>query len=168
MEKEAIENTHEQQKEFLKKAVAHLEQHLSGTEEQKGNVDYFKSVLDNIDNAEKLVNTEEKEAHLTDACTRWANQASFLMFRNNVLGDELANELRKLPSAESTTAVVKEFADVRQAEIDRINAEQAKVNAIMDEIELFRAVIGGMDPEEAAQKQAEYKQRVQATQQPQQ
>lgn len=141
--------------EFIKSASPSLKD-----EETKK---YFETVLVSAKNAEKhMADNKEKEAILIDALVRWANQLAFTLFRENGLTKEIEEAYRAIPEVAETSAKAEEFGQARRLEIDRINIEQAEVMRQEKGIGIFRAIVGGMDEEEAKKKLEEYDQQVKA------
>lgn len=138
-----------QAKEYIIKATGYLN--------DIDNAGYFQKTVESIDNAmEAMADNEYKHAMLEDAVTRWASQLTFILFRRNLLVDELTEEYRKLKPVEDTTAAVQKFKDETQAEIDAINEKHAEVLSRQKGIDIFQAIIGGMSAEEAKAKLEEY------------
>ena len=123
----------------------------------EANRDYFEKAVTYVANAEKaMADNEEKHAMLEDAVTRWANQLTFMLFREGSLTAELEKEYRSFKPVTETTKAVDEFKNARQAEIDKINEEHEKVITAQKGIDIFQAIIGGMSAEEAKVKLEEY------------
>lgn len=119
-------------------------------------------------NALSLANGDlEYLTYLYDAAIKWVNQIAFILFRQELLTDELTTEFRKLETPESTTEKVKAYMEEDKETVDKINGEQAVYNNHVKRLDLFKAVIGGMSLEEAQAKQAEYEAKIAAAQQTQ-
>lgn len=131
----------DQRKEFLKKAIS------AGL-----------TALDSINE------DEEKFAYLYYATLNWANQATIFLLQEDKLSDELITEYRSFPLPEEAEATLKEYRGSRQAERDRINAEQKKVMDKENELNVFQAIVGGMSKEEAQAKMEEYEKQIAAAQ----
>lgn len=140
-------------KSYLEKATA-----LLTKEDQKA---YFNKNIASAENAmTAMADNEEKAAYLHHAIISWCTQVSLFLLREDLFSDELVAEYRSLPLPEETQAKCKEFADIRQAEIDRINEEQRVVSEQRRGFEIFQAIVGGMDKEEAKQKMEEYEEQM--------
>lgn len=117
------------------------------------------------DNAlESIGEDEEKFAYLYYAALNWANQATIFLLQENKLSDELLATYREFPLPEEAEATLKEYRGSRQAERDRINAEQKKVMDKENELNVFQAIVGGMSKEEAQAKMEEYEKQIAAAQ----
>lgn len=147
--------------EYIKKATKFLPVE---TEKDKQNLEYFQSIPGYVNTAYTMVDFEdtndkinqEKYAYLRDAVTRWATQITFLLFRQKLLSDELDAEFRALDNVDNTTDAYRAFDDART---EKGKALEAKRNTLVAEqkiVDLFKAVVGGMEPEEAKKKQEEY------------
>ena len=149
-------------KELIKQASDFIvSAYPSLTDEETKN--YFEKVLESAKNAEKhMADNKEKEAILVDALIRWANQLAFTLFREGGLSKDLEKAYRELPAVKDTTATVDGFTKARRTEINRINEEQAAVMRQEKGIGIFRAIVGGMEEEEAKKKLEEYDQQVKA------
>jgi flagellar motility protein MotE (MotC chaperone) len=124
--------------------------------------EYFKGVLESLKTADGLVDNKEKATRMQDAAVKFANQLCFILFREDTITKELTDLLRSLPTPETTTELVKEFTDAREARIKALNGAHA---AIMDEqknLDIFLGVIAGMSPEEAARRMKEHDDQVKA------
>lgn len=124
--------------------------------------EYFKGVLESLKTADGLVDNKEKASRMQDAAVKFANQLCFILFREGTITEELTDMLRCLPTPESTSELVKEFTDEREARIKALNDAHA---AIMDEqrnLDIFLGVIAGMSEEEAARRMKEHDDQIKA------
>lgn len=123
---------------------------------------YFTSTLEALKNADKMVNNKEKAARMQDASVKFANQLCFILFREDTITKELTDLLRCLPTPETTTALVKEFNDERDARIKALNDAHSAIVDEQKDLDVFLGVIAGMTPEEAARRMKEHDDQVKA------
>lgn len=124
--------------------------------------EYFTKTLESLNAAQEMVDGEEKEARMQDASVKFANQLCFILFREAEITPELTDMLRSLPTPESTTEVVKDFNDDRDARIKALNDAHSAIVDEQKNLDLFLAVISGMTKEEAARRMKEHDDQVQA------
>lgn len=115
-----------------------------------------------IGNAAGMVNKDpEKEALLTAWSVQEANRVVTMLWREQLLTDELEKEYRDLPSMKEVATKYNEFTDARKARIDELE-EQRKVIANEEkDLDIFKGVINGMKKEEAEKQYAEYQKQMQ-------
>lgn len=149
----------------IKKILDYLQKvnDIIGKEDQR--TEFLKKAIEAGNNAlEAMADNEEKFAYLYYATTNWANQATIFLIQEDKLTDELKAEYRSFPLPEVAEASFKEFRDARQAERDRINAEQKEIMDKERGFEIFQAIVGGMSKEEAKAKMDEYEKQIAAAQ----
>lgn len=150
---------------YIKQVTKYIEGQKDLVKDE-GNKNYFDKISGYVENAiEAMADNEEKHAMLEDAVTRWANQLSFILFREGTLTKEAEEEFRSFKPVDETTAKTKEFQDARQAEIDDINAKHAEIIKRQKGIDIFQAIIGGMTKEQAKEKLEEYEAKLEEAQQ---
>ena len=124
--------------------------------------EYFTKTLESLETAQGMIDNEEKETRMQDAAVKFANQLCFILFREGVITPELTDQLRSLPTPESTTEGVKTFTDERDARIKALNEAHAVIVDEQKNLDLFLAVIAGMSEEEAARRMKEHDDQIQA------
>lgn len=170
-----LNNVYKEAKEYIAdalKVLNRLSKSYIVTEQEKKNIEFWENSIESIDRASGIIKNKEQEAHLADSAIKFANQITFLVFRRAMYIDkiedaevkELMERFSKFPTPEQTQMEVDTFTASRQERIDAINKQQAEVNAEVKDLELFRAVIGGMAVEEAKQKQEAYYEQIKAAQ----
>lgn len=148
----------------IKKVLEYLEKvdALIEAEDQKN---FLNKAMDAGKNAlEAMADNEEKFAYLYFVTLNWANQASIFLLQADKFSKELMAEYRSFPLPETAEKNFQEFRDARQAERDRINAEQKEVMDRQRGFEIFQAIVGGMSKEEAKAKMEEYEKQIAAAQ----
>lgn len=121
---------------------------------------FFENVVSSIKVAKEEANDEEKQARLIDAVVKYANQASFLLFRQNGLSEEMANTLRSIPTPEETAEEVKKFNDDRQKRIDEINEKHLAILEEEKALDVFTGIIAGMTKKEAQDRMEEHEKQI--------
>lgn len=145
--------------EFIKAALDVLPKDARDGE----NRTYFEGNLEAIETAKKNVaDNNEKMTYLYDACTKWATQLAFLLFRRNAFTPELEKTFRGFETPEESTALVKKYMEADEARRQHIVNLQMKYNEKDYGMQVFKGIIGGMSPEEAKHKIEEYKAKVEA------
>ena len=109
-----------------------------------------------------MVNNKEKATRMQDAAVKFANQLCFILFREDTITGELTDLLRCLPTPESTTELVKEFTDEREARIKALNDAHAVIMDEQKDLDIFLGVIAGMSPEEAERRMKEHDDKIKA------
>lgn len=121
---------------------------------------FFEGILKSLELAGKEADNEEKETRLEDAAVKYANQSSFILFRQNDLTPDLEAKLRELPTPESTSEKVKAFNDARQKRIDKINAQHQAIFEEEKALDVFTGIIAGMSKEEAEKRMKEHEKKI--------
>lgn len=148
----------------IKKVLDYLAKtkELIEAEDQKT---FLGKALDAGNNAlEAMADNEEKYAYLYFATLNWANQASIFLLQADKFTPELTAEYRSFPLPEVAEKNFQEFRAARQAERDRINAEQKEIMDKERGFEIFQAIVGGMSKEDAKAKMEEYEKQIAAAQ----
>lgn len=123
---------------------------------------YFTGTLQSLKNADELVDNKEKAVRMQDASVKFANQLCFILFREDVITKELTDLLRCLPTPETTTELVKQYNDDRDARIKALNDAHSAIVDEQKNLDIFLGVIAGMTPEEAAKRMKEHDDQVKA------
>lgn len=143
--------------ETAEKAKTYLEKAIKLLPEDNKNFEYFVKFLEGYANAKDLANSEEKQALIVDAIVKVANQLTFIMFRENLLTDELEKEYRALPKPEETSAKLEEANNVRKKHYEELAELNKEAEDEQAEIDIVQQVLGGRSVEEAKQKLEDYK-----------
>ena len=143
--------------ETADKAKSYLEKAIKVLPEDNHNHDYFAKFLTSFENAKKIADSDEKKAYLADATVKVANQLSFILFRENLLTEELEKEYRALPSAEETTKALEEANKVRKDKYEELAKMNKEAEDEQMDMDVFQQVLGGRSVEEAKQKLEDYK-----------
>lgn len=122
---------------------------------------YFDGVIESLNAAEEMVDNDEKNARLEDASIKFVNQLCFILFREELITDDLTARLRELPSPEETAEAVRKFDTERDARIEELNKKHEEIIDEQKGLDLFTAVIAGYSKEEAARKMAEHDAQIQ-------
>lgn len=143
--------------ETADKAKSYLEKAIKVLPEDNHNHDYFAKFLTSFENAKKIADNDEKKAYLADATVKVANQLSFILFRENLLTEDLEKEYRALPSAEETTKALEEANKVRKDKYEELAKMNKEAEDEQMDMDVFQQVLGGRSVEEAKQKLEDYK-----------
>ena len=122
---------------------------------------YFDGVLESLKNAEEMADTDEKIARLSDASVKFANQLCFILFREELIVEDLTKALRELPSPEQTAEDVRAYDKQRDDRIEELNKKHEEIIDEQRDLDLFTAVIAGYSKEEATKKMAEHDAQIQ-------
>lgn len=116
---------------------------------------HFSNVPEIFNNASGMVNGDEYcEAMLKGWMVSQANNIMFLLWRKDLLTQELEFEYRKLPSTEEA---VKDFEGFEKANAEKANELEAARKEFMDaqhKTDIFKAVLNGMSKEKAEEEYA--------------
>lgn len=122
--------------------------------------EFFSGIAKSLEIAKAEANDDEKKARLIDASIKYANQISFILFRQNSISDEMAAELRELPTPEDTAAKVQEFNAARQARIDEVNKQHQAIFEEEKALDVFTGIIAGLSKEDAEKRMAEHEAKI--------
>lgn len=122
---------------------------------------YFDGVVESLNAAKDMADDEEKNARLEDAAIKFVNQLCFILFREQLITDDLTARLRELPSPETTAEAVRGYDQARDARIEELNKKHEEIIDEQKALDLFTAVIAGYSKEEAARKMAEHDAQIQ-------
>lgn len=141
----------------------------SGIELIKGGIDllkdekqknFFEGILKSLEVAKAEINNDEKKARFIDASVKYANQISFILFRQNTITEAMTTVLRGLPTPEETAASVQEFNDARQKRIDRVNEMHKEIFDEQKDLDVFTGIIAGLTKEDAERRMAEHEAKI--------
>lgn len=122
--------------------------------EEKDKVEFGKSV-DIYETASGMVaGNEENEALLKGWAVAEANRIVYLLWRRNILTEELEKEYRALPTTEEAMADYNKIQAANKEVADAIEAQRKEYMDGRHACDIFRGVIGGMTKEKAEE---EYK-----------
>ena len=130
---------------------------LLADEKQK---EFFEGILKSLELAKAEIDNDEKETRYTDAAVKYANQISFILFRQAALTDAMTAELRELPTPETTAAKVQEFNEARQARINEVNNLHKAIFEEEKALDVFTGIIAGLSKEEAEKRMAEHEAKI--------
>lgn len=125
---------------------------------------HFSNVPEIFNNASGMVNGDEYcEAMLKGWMVSQANNIMFLLWRKDLLTQELEFEYRKLPSTEEA---VKDFDGFEKANAEKANELEAARKEFMDaqhKTDIFKAILNGMSKEKAEEEYAKMQAQIEAT-----
>lgn len=146
---------------YLEKVVAII------PEDHKSRDSYVKA-LDSIKLAKQhTADNEEKLAFLYNTATYYANQATFLLFRLDLLNKDLEKEFRSFEPAEKTVEYVEGFEKQHEAEKEAITAQQKEYLDRQNGMDIFKSLCMGKTKEEADKMLADYNEKIAQAQQQQ-
>ena len=126
---------------------------------------HFSNVPEIFNNASGMVNGDEYcEAMLKGWMVSQANNVMFLLWRKDLLTQELEYEYRALPSTEEA---VKDFEGFEKANAEKANELEAARKEFMDaqhKTDIFKAVLNGMSKEKAEEEYAKMQAQIAQTQ----
>lgn len=121
---------------------------------------FFEGIVKSLEVAKAEINNDEKAARFTDAAVKYANQISFILFRQNTITDAMATALHGLPTPEETAAAVQEFNNARQKRIDNVNEMHKEIFNEQKDLDVFTGIIAGLTKEEAERRMAEHEAKI--------
>lgn len=121
---------------------------------------FFEGIVKSLEIAKAEINNDEKAARFIDASVKYANQISFILFRQNTITDAMTAALRGLPTPEETAASVQEFNDARQKRIDSINEMHKEIFNEQKDLDVFTGIIAGLTKEDAERRMAEHEAKI--------
>lgn len=121
---------------------------------------FFEGILKSLEIAKAEINNDEKKARFIDASVKYANQISFILFRQNTITDAMTAALRGLPTPEETAASVQEFNDARQKRIDSVNEMHKEIFNEQKDLDVFTGIIAGLTKEDAERRMAEHEAKI--------
>lgn len=124
---------------------------------------HFSNVPEIFNNASGMVNGDEYcEAMLKGWMVSQANNVMFLLWRKDLLTQELEYEYRALPSTEEA---VKDFEGFEKANAEKANELEAARKEFMNaqhKTDIFKAVLNGMSKEKAEEEYAKMQAQIEA------
>lgn len=121
----------------------------------------FSSVPEIFNNAAGMVNGNARnEALLKGWMVSQANNAVFLLWRRNILTDDIEKEYRELPSTEEA---VKDFEALESEDkkvADELEEQRRKYMDGQHELDIFKAVLNGIPKDQAEAQYKEYKEKI--------
>lgn len=124
--------------------------------------EYFDKTIEYLNNAKNIADTDEKIVLLDDATVKYANQLCFILFRENVITDEITTAIRNLITPEESSRLAGEYNKARQARIDELNKQHEAIVDEQKELDIFFGVISGKSVEEAKELMAKHEADIQA------
>ena len=121
---------------------------------------FFEGIVKSLDVAKAEINNDEKAARFIDASVKYANQISFILFRQNTITESMTTTLRGLPTPEDTAASVQEFNDARQKRIDSVNEMHKEIFDEQKDLDVFTGIIAGLTKEDAERRMAEHEAKI--------
>lgn len=121
---------------------------------------FFEGIVKSLEVAKAEINNDEKAARFIDASVKYANQISFILFRQNTITDAMTTALRGLPTPEETAASVQEFNDARQKRIDSVNEMHKEIFNEQKDLDVFTGIIAGLTKEDAERRMAEHEAKI--------
>lgn len=121
---------------------------------------FFEGIIKSLEVAKAEINNDEKKARFIDASVKYANQISFILFRQNTITDAMTTVLRGLPTPEETAASVQEFNDARQKRIDSVNEMHKEIFDEQKDLDVFTGIIAGLTKEDAERRMAEHEAKI--------
>lgn len=121
---------------------------------------FFEGIIKSLEVAKAEINNDEKAARFIDASVKYANQISFILFRQNTITDAMTTVLRGLPTPEETAASVQEFNDARQKRIDSVNEMHKEIFNEQKDLDVFTGIIAGLTKEDAERRMAEHEAKI--------
>ena len=122
--------------------------------------EFFSGIIESLKIAKGEADNDEKAARYIDASVKYANQISFILFRQNAITDAMAAALRELPTPEETAAKVQEFNDARQKRVDEINKQHQEIFEEQKALDVFTGIIAGLSKEDAQKRMAEHEAKI--------
>lgn len=145
--------------DIAEQAKTYLEKLVKVLPEDHHSHEYFATFLSSYDTAKEMVgDNAEKQALLTDAIVKVCNQLTFILFRDELLSEELEKEYRTLPKPEETTAELEKVNKIRKDKYDELAKMNTEAQNEQKDIDIFQQVLGGLSKEEAEKKFEDYKQ----------
>lgn len=142
--------------EIADKAVKYLNKAIKQLPEDDENHETLARFLNGVENAKSIADNDEKKAIINDATVKLANQLSFILFKKDLLTDELAKEYRALPATEETAKALEEANAARKAEYEELAERNKEAQNKQKEIDILQQVLGGLSKEEAEKRYEDY------------
>lgn len=134
---------------IIEKGIALLPDEAKGEFVAKASKDGKLFVNDAIENASKLATDDERVALLTAYAVQEANRVVGLLWRDELLTEDLEKEYRKLPKMPEVAKGYMKFEQEKQQKRDELNKVMKKLADENKELDIFKAVINGMSVADA-------------------
>jgi hypothetical protein len=118
-----------------------------------------KSVADILQDVMGMLNKDDEKIAMTKAwATQEANRIIGVLWRAELLPEDLEKEYRKLPKMDEAAADYNEFLMKHREEAEALEAERKKYADRQRELDIFQGVLGGRSKEEAEKGYDQYQQ----------
>lgn len=125
--------------------------------EKKEDIARFEAVKKSYNDAAGMINSDEQAAAALKAWTvSMANNAVFLAWRRNILTPEIEKAYRELPSTEVALEDYEAFKKAYDEEAKKLEDERREFMEKQHKLDIFNAVLNGINKEEAEAKYKEY------------
>ena len=116
-------------------------------------------IYEAINNACGMTNkNDEKEALLGAFAVQEANRVVTTLWREKLLTEELEAAYRALPTMKEMADIYNKFTSDRKARMDKVMEQHHAIAEEEKEFDIFKAVINGMNKEEAEKEYEAYRQ----------
>jgi len=150
--------------ELAKKAnalILNVVKILKDKKASKEDIARFEKVTQGFNDACGMVNGDARSAAFAAGwMVSMANNAAFLLWRRNLMAEEIEAEYRTLPSTEDAMKDYNDFMEADNEEAKKLEAERRVFMDGQHKIDIFKAVLGGTPKAEAEAKLEEYQKRV--------
>lgn len=128
---------------------------------EKADIARFESVKKSYNDAAGMINEDEQAIAAIKAWTvSMANNAVFLAWRRNILTPEIEKAYRELPSTETALEDYETFKKQFDDEAKKIEDERRAFMDKQHKLDVFNAVLNGIDKETAEAKYKEYQEKI--------
>lgn len=128
---------------------------------EKADIERFESVKKSYNDAAGMINEDEQAIAAIKAWTvSMANNAVFLAWRRNILTPEIEKAYRELPSTEAALEDYETFKKQFDDEAKKIEDERRAFMDKQHKLDVFNAVLNGIDKETAEAKYKEYQEKI--------
>lgn len=128
---------------------------------EKADIERFESVKKSYNDAAGMINGDEQAIAAIKAWTvSMANNAVFLAWRRNILTPEIEKAYRELPSTETALEDYETFKKQFDDEAKKIEDERRAFMDKQHKLDVFNAVLNGIDKETAEAKYKEYQEKI--------
>lgn len=148
MEQKTIEELIKEEKNFIKEASE-----LLTNETDK---EYFTRKKGIFRTAGTLAETPEQKELLLNNLVQTRHQLVFLLFRRELITDEITKKFLAMPTIEEAN---KRYAEVEDERKKRQDEEAKRINALREEenkLDIFKGVLSGMTKEKAEEELKKY------------
>lgn len=145
---------------IIKDGIALLPDEAKGDFKAQASDIFINEAINNACGA--LNENEEKIAMLSAYAVQEANRVVTMLWRMELLTEELETEYRKLPKMEDMAKTYNEFTSARKERMDKIMADHKVIAEEEKELDIFKGIINGVSAEESEKRYNEFKQQQQA------